>query len=414
MSNIRRFPVFLVSALLLMPVQAGQSAELDQGLVQRIESMERGLKTMKRQLEDAKRNAENAKKQASAESDKLSKWHLAGYTNAVFTATDAAGVDSKFGSLKFNPVIHYQYSDFILFEGELEFELADDGTTDTALEYASIDILAHDWVTIVTGKFLSPVGQFQERLHPGWVNKAPDAPAGFGHGGAQPLSDFGVMLRGGIPVSDMILSYSVAVGNGPRISHHGPELKGYGTDDNNNKAVSGRVGIQPIPHLEFGASFMTAEIEGEAATSGSVTAGDYDLWGLDVAYTKGAWDVRAEYLNSKLGSFYGQEADGDATTSLIPSTKWEAWYAQLAYQLSGLTKAQFLRNFELVARYGEIDIKGHGEFREEVPPEERLTFGVNYLFAPSVILKTAFSLRNYKDESTEDAAEVKVQLTYGF
>lgn len=414
MSKIRGFPAFLVSALLLMPVQVGQSAELDQGLVQRIEAMERGLKAMKQQLNDAKRQAEKAIKQAGAESDKLSKWHLAGYTSADFTVTDAAGVDSKFGSLKFNPVVHYQYSDFILFEGELEFELADDGTTDTNLEYASIDILAHDWVTFVAGKFLSPVGQFQERLHPGWVNKAPDAPAGFGHGGAQPLSDFGVMLRGGIPVSDMILSYSVAVGNGPRISHHGPELKGYGTDDNNNKAVSGRIGLQPIPHLEIGVSFMTAEIEGKAATSGPVSEGDYDLWGLDVAYTKGAWDVRAEYLNSELGSFHGQEADGDATTTLIPSTKWEAWYAQLAYQLSGITQTRFLKNLELVARYGEIDIKGHGEFKEEVSPEKRLTFGVNYLFAPSVLLKTALSLRDFKEESTEDATEFKVQLTYGF
>lgn len=368
----------------------------------------------KREAEAARRNTEKAIKKASLESVTSSKWHLAGYMTANFTETDAGNISSSFGSLKFNPIIHYQYSDFVLFEGEIAFELEDDGTTKTSLEYASIDILAQDWVTIVAGQFLSPVGQFQERLHPGWINKLPDAPAGFGHGGAQPLSDLGVMARGGVPVSDMILSYSVAVGNGPRVGHHGPELEAFGTDDNNNKAVSGRVGIQPMPHLEIGASFLTAQLKGEEATSGPVTEGDYDLWGVDVAFTKGAWDIRAEYLKSKLGSFFGSESHGDATTSLIPSTEWEAWYVQLAYQLSGITKTQFVRNLELVARYGEIDVKGHGEFVEEGSPEKRYSLGVNYLFAPAVMLKTGLSWREFKEQGAEDAVEFKAQIAYGF
>ena len=81
---------------------------------------------------------------------------------------------------------------------------------------------------------------------------------------------------------------------------------------------------------------------------------------------------------------------------------------------SGVTKERFIRNLELVARYGEINITGHSEFMEEVSPERRLSFGVNYLFAPSVLLKTSLSWRDYGEESTEDATEIKAQLTYGF
>ncbi|HEX9729666.1 MAG TPA: hypothetical protein VGA37_14275 [Gemmatimonadales bacterium] len=90
--------------------------------------------------------------------------------------------------------------DRILFEAEFEFELTE-GVTETGLEYAQLDFLLTDHLTLVGGKFLVPFGVFGERLHPIWINKFPTAPPIYGHHvaafGADPvlpiLSDVGVM-----------------------------------------------------------------------------------------------------------------------------------------------------------------------------------------------------------------------------
>jgi hypothetical protein len=158
---------------------------------------------------------------------------------------------------------------------------------------------------------------------------------------------------------------------------------------------------------------MTADITGVAGTSGPVTEGDFTLWGVDAAYTRGAFDARVEYLDAEVDSFFSQREAGEPT-ELIPSTDFEAWYAQVAYRLSGLTKMPYVRNLEPVVRYGEVDAEGFEHFVEHTVPEDRFTVGLNYLFAPSLIAKLAVSWRDFEDPDSEDATEVRGQLAYGF
>jgi len=386
------------------------------------------MKVLKTQINNAESRAKVAERKASTaarkvdqESNTAVKWHLAGYAETSALVSDSGTQNDTFVAGKFNPVFHFQYKDLVLFESELEFEVASDGTTTTALEYSSIDLLLNDNVTLVAGKFLSPVGQFQERLHPAWINKLPEAPAGFGHGGIQPLSDVGVMLRGGFNVAPMMLTYSVFAGNGPQVEYtsgalQSIELGGFGTDDNNGKAVGGRLGILPVPYLEVGGSFLTSQLEGrkETTVSGGVSEGDFALWGVDAAYTRGPWNVRAEYLSAELDTFLSQQATTDTATSLVPKTTWEAWYTQIAYRLSGLTNTPVLKNFELIARYGEFDVKGYSEFIEHAAPEERVTLGVNYYFAPMLMGKLAVSSRDYKTSGVASVTEARAELAYGF
>lgn len=409
--------VLLVTAVAL---PAPGNAQSNEELLRRIEGMERELDTLRGRVGDAETQAQETQQRVTAAERKASepdrvytKWHLAGYTDWSFIADDnGTEPDTTFSFGHFNPVFHFQYRDLVLFEGELELEVDDEGATELALEYAQADILVHDYVTFVAGKFLSPVGQFQERLHPTWVNKLPDAPVGFGHGGAQPLSDVGIQLRGGFPAGPATVTYVFAGGNGPRVGHHGPELEGFGEDDNDNKSFATRIGILPVPYFEVGGSFMIANARGEEAAAGPVTEGDYSLWGVDAAYTRGAWDVRVEYLNSELDSFFGAPSHGAAMTALIPKTDWEAWYAQIAYRLAGLTDMPILRNLEPVFRYGELDADGFDEFEED--NEERFNIGLNYLFAPSFIAKASVEWRDFEDPSAEDDTRFIAQLAYGF
>lgn len=216
-----------------------------------------------------------------------SKWHLAGYASTLFRTSLGDSRHPTFVAGNFNPGFHFQYKDLLLFEGELEFEIGEDGKTELALEYTSLNLFVTDFLTIAAGKFLSPIGQFQERLHPTWINKMSDRPAGFGHGGIQPLSDVGVMLRGAFKVGKpTTINYALFVGNGPQVELDDGELEafeveGFGRDDNANKTVGGRIGILPVPHVEVGASIMAGKVQGKRVDgiTGRVTSGRFLLVG---------------------------------------------------------------------------------------------------------------------------------------
>jgi len=142
--------------------------------------------------------------------------HLAGYADVGFEKRE--GDDGSFVVGTFSPIFHYQYRDIVMMEAELEFKVGDDGETEIALEYMALDWFINDYAVLVTGKFLSPIGQFRQNLHPSWINKLASAPPGFGHDGAAPVSDLGIMLRGGFPLGNIRANYAVYTSNGPELN----------------------------------------------------------------------------------------------------------------------------------------------------------------------------------------------------
>lgn len=357
---------------------------------------------------------------------------IAGFAETGLAISDRETLSgTTFFSGSLNPGLYVQYKDLLLFESELEIAATEDGDTEVVVEFAQIDLFLHDYATLVVGKFLSPVGQYQERLHPAWINRLPSSPPGFGHDGLQPGADVGVQLRGGVPAGRSRFTYALGIGNGPRSSPHGaPMQEGFTDDDNSNKAISGRIGFLPVPYLEFGASIMRSrtrvaaeEEEGEEevmAAAASIAEGaaenlpdvDFNIWGLDAAYTRGPWDVRAEFL-SGTRSAYGLTMGGE--TMAVPRLKLRAWYAQVAYRLSGITQQRILQNFEPVVRYGEYRVKGLDELAEEAQ-ETRGDFGLNYWFAPQFVLHGALELRRFtaREEGERKDTRFLFQLGYGF
>jgi hypothetical protein len=407
---------------------ATQAQVSNDALQQRIEAMERQLQALKNSLNETRKQAKQASRKAAAASKEaragdaaLSKFRLTGYTATGFKLTDAGDVGTTFTGAKFNPIFLYQYNNSLLFEGELELEVEDDGGTDVGLEFATVSYVLNDAMTVAGGKFLSPLGLFQERLHPNWINKLPDRPAGYNpKGGGLPGSEIGLMLRGGLSLDPVLVNYSVFVGNGPQVRLTAGSLdfldfRAFGDDDNDNKAFGGRIGVLPVTGVELGASVLSSKIKGKKVSgiAGALSEGDFLWWGVDASYTKGAADLRFEYFSSELDSFRSQSTAGTATT-LIPKTEWQGWYVQGAYQLSKLTSVPFLRNLEPVIRYGEFDVDGFSGFVAGGAPEDRFTLGLNYLIAPSAILKAAVSWRNFREDSVEDATEFRAQVTYGF
>lgn len=147
------------------------------------------------ELEQLKQDVERLKTEMAAANewrDPNTLIHMAGYADVGYVNSDASGDDGSFNVGTFAPIFHYQYRDLVMLESELELTTSEDGETETALEYLTLDWFVNDYLVLVAGKFLSPIGQFRQNLHPSWINKLPSAPAGFGHDGAAPVSDLGV------------------------------------------------------------------------------------------------------------------------------------------------------------------------------------------------------------------------------
>lgn len=335
--------------------------------------------------------------------------HMSGYADVGYTSNENANDSFSVGS--FSPIFHYQYRDLVMLESELELEVEADGSTKTELEYLTIDLFLSDNITFVGGKFLSPIGQFRQNLHPSWINKLPTAPPGFGHDGAAPVSDLGMQLRGGIPVGGMRTNYAVYVGNGPELitewDGSGFELDGVdaearNADRDNKKVIGGRFAILPVTGLEIGLSAVTGKATvtkveddlGTAPTLANEVARDYDVLGFDFAWQMKKIALRGEYVKTEVG-----DATGGASAST--GGEWTTWYTQFAYQFLP-TKV------ETVVRYTDFDSVGTSN------DQEQWALGMNYLFTNSVIGKIAYEFNDGATGSTADDDRLMLQLAYGF
>ena len=333
--------------------------------------------------------------------------HLAGYADVNYINIDTDnGAKSDFTTGVFAPIFHYQYQDKVMLETELAFTVNADGETEVEMEYFTIDYFANDYMAIVMGKFLSPLGQFRQNFHPSWINKLPSAPQGFGHGGAAPVADVGLQTRGGFKIGSAVsANYAAYLGNGvaAEMNGDGDEIEeahspGFNVDGDNGKNYGGRFGLFiPGAKLDFGLSWATgkaAEFEESDPVNGTPATfenkRDWDFVGADFVWRMGGLDIRGEYVKQS----YGARPDGSSGKA-----DFDATYLQAAYRFPS-TK------WEVVIRTSTYN-----------NPEntfDRTTAGVNYLLANNIITKLAYESNDRKFDSAAAEDKILVQLAYGF
>jgi len=344
--------------------------------------------SLKSDIEELKKQVQEATEWKHVDSSV----HLAGY--GFVNYTDRQGSENgTFALGSFSPIFHYQYKDLLMLEAELELTYNANGETETALEYAALDLFLNDNATLVAGQFLSPIGQFRQNMHPAWINKMPSMPLGFHDDGAIPLSEMGVELRGGFPVGMHRGNYAVYVGNGPRLVNNAGELEvqteGNNQDQNQNKTVGGRIGYLPLSNLEIGLSAAV----GQANLPGEDNR-DYKVADVDFALQPSSLvELRGEYVKTKVG---------ELASSVIPEEHtWTASYVQASHKFASTA-------WEAVVRYGKFD-------RPDATQNQKQTaVGVNYLFASNVIAKLAYEFNKGEAGTNADKDRVVAQLAYGF
>ena len=333
--------------------------------------------------------------------------YLSGYADTGYVDSDSG--DGDFGVGRFAPIFHYQFRDQVMLESELEIEVGNDGETEVKLEYLSVDLFLNDYVTLIAGKFLSPIGQFRQNLHPSWINKLASAPTGFGHDGAAPVSDIGLQLRGGFPLGEMRSNYAVYVSNGPTLLAEfedgefeldGIEAEGTNSDDDGEKVYGGRFGIFPFTSLEIGFSMATGKAtvsdieDGDSSILSGEGSRDYDVIGADFGYQHNNFYLRGEYVRSEVG---GTNAGVAASEGAI----WTTWYTQASYR-AGQSK------YEYVARHTDFDSPHSSN------DQKQWALGINYLFTSSTVLKLTYEFNDGMSGFESDEDRLLLQLTYGF
>jgi Skp family chaperone for outer membrane proteins len=161
------------------------------------------------------------------------------------------GSHSAFTEADFAPIFLFRANDNILFEAGFDVRLQNGGvtlangntgnsgtTTAIDLSFATLDYMLNDYVTIVAGDMLLPLGTYSERSA-GWLNKIPDDPL---PRSVLPGTGIGAQLRGAIPIgqSGQQVAYSFYVANGP------------GSVDGSGNATFTDSSGNVLPNLDFG------------------------------------------------------------------------------------------------------------------------------------------------------------------
>jgi hypothetical protein len=375
---------------------AASQAETDQAL----DEMEKELKQVKQMAKDSFPGT--------------TKMLLTGYGATTFTATSkgygpsqppvetvlpADRTSRSFFTATFNPILLWKMSDRLLFEGEMEMELEDNGDTSLSLEMAHMSYVLNDYITVSAGKFLNPMDYFVERQHMGWVNKMPDKPLAVYDGLIPDESLLGAQVRGAIPLGPTKFGYAFFVANAPTLNTNvfddkgnpniatGTLTGGNAANFGNHLAVGGRVGFYPIPEFEIGYGFEYTSVRPSGFGSSDIHALLHSVDGTYVRESerlKGIINLHAQWVWSQVDRFDFDLVDPTAGIGAFSNNR-NGGYAQLAYRPTRVQN-KIVSNLEPVVRYDMINQK-------KTPigfDEKRWSFGLNYWLGPSAVVKAAY------------------------
>ena len=319
------------------------------------------------------------------------------------------GQHSGFQLADFAPIFLFRSGDNVLFEAGFDFMLQNNApgssgyTTTVNLSFATLDYLFNDYVTLVAGNMILPLGTYNER-GAGWLNKIPDSPMSRdilqGNG-------VGVQLRGGVPVGDsgQMFTYSVYGVNGP-----GSTQTNTIAFQNTIDLTSGNVSFPNMHSDPSGGGRLgwfypwAAHEDIELGVSGQSGMWDNNggkLWSavvLDAALHLGPYfEAKGEYMNTWQG------------TADMGTVRPRGWWVQASYKLAGLNlDLPMINDFELVGRFDNLN-DGLGT------TTDRVTGGLVYYFSNTFLFEGDYEFVHGRGPAGAAASPgLILQLSYGF
>lgn len=400
----------------------------DQQKIQRLEQLVGETKQKAEQSQqvatDAQQKAEETQKTAaevaarvqtiqsgpSEEASATRNFLITGMADTIYQKSE--GQNGSFFQAHVAPILLFRANDKTLFETELEMKVASDGSTELGLEYAQLDYLVNDSLTLIAGRFVLPLGVVREKHDAVWINKLPIMPLPESDATALiPENDIGVQARGAFHISDpVIMSYALYGGNGPGSSGDGPghfdstgtTWQPTGNGFNGGSSVSGKPNGGGRLALFYP---WKANHDVEFGVSGQTGRGTDNLM----------WSAFALDASLHLGpdlEFRGEFINTWEDTTDVGALRRKGWWAQAAYKLAGLNlEWPLINNFEAVFRYGGEKLPD-GHINE-------YDLGLIYHVSNTLLLKGAYSFMdgnafNQESENNKWPNMFTFQVAFGF
>ncbi|MEE8597520.1 MAG: porin [bacterium] len=274
------------------------------------------------------------------------------------------------------------------FDTEVEFE--------NAFEKAEVEKFKLDWniygekLVFKIGKFYYPFGIERFVTHAP-SNKLISRPSPSKKIIPGTYSDVGVELYGEIPLlnNKMEFVYELALTNG---------LKGIGgrgkqefVDDNNdNKALGGRLGFEIMECFEIGGSYSSGKYDDDEKYK-------IDFVGADISFEKWGFEMRGEYIRSNV----------ERSTEMGGDYDRYGYYFQASYTYS--PKRNYLNYIEGVVRFDSVDPNDLETNDEDV---DRVAIGVNYSPMDYARIKFEYDLENEATETSEHKGFVQIVFSW--
>ena len=346
---------------------------------------------------------------ADKTSHMLSRTTLGGYGEFEFHKEQDR--DSFFMSHRYVLFVHSQISDAISTSTEIEFEFGGspskrDGVQSTGevlLEFSVVDVEFTEWLVFRGGVILVPFGAFNIR-HDSPTRDLTERPKPLTTITPTTWFEAGVGFLGTIPLGETAsMNYEIYVINGldAKITEEfgmKAAMGSKGEDNNDDKAVVGRIAFSPMLGFEFGVSGYTGEYDDNDNRVNMV--------GGDLTFRHAWFELLAEYVHAFIdeGFVEGFSSGSDANTRTAVPTEMMGFYVQTNFHFTipGLWDVLpgdlAYSTLTGVIRYSHTDTNVEETNRFDT---QKLTFGLNYRPLEAYVFKTEVQLITHSEDGEE-------------
>lgn len=308
---------------------------------------------------------------------------IGGHLNSGFTFDSER---SSFGGANLSLEVSSEIADNISLHTQVDVN-----GSNTDLKQAFVDFQYNDSITARVGTTIVPFGR---QVHSFADTRYAASPTVFTGLIPNQLTDSGAGVHGDLNIGGYDVYYKAFLFNGLKNNGLAANKQTAAADDNNDtKAYSINLGLEPVDGLDVGASFYNAKIDG--LDEDSVT-----LLGVDAGYTFGNYEFLGEYAI--------QTTDDDTPTEKSNAMYVEARAHVLQDQLASVF-TQFDNPVATVfARYGTVDLDADVDDNET----KQVTVGVNFRPVETVAYKFEYASQT---AGTADAdATINGAVSIGF
>ncbi|PCJ18249.1 MAG: hypothetical protein COB02_11725 [Candidatus Cloacimonadota bacterium] len=381
-------------------VTINQAAPNNQALYERLLKLEQKLadqEKLQNQIEDLKNEILDLKEIQEEQIDEnpvksfTGGLTFGGYVDMEFH--NRKGSNSKFDQHRFIFDISADLGEKVKFVSELEFEHAA-STGDIGMEQAYIDYSFNEKAGFRVGQILIPMGRLNY-LHDAPLLQLTERPKLLKEIVPSTWYDSGAGFFGEFGSEENPISYEVYLMNGMSDSKFNLDsgtgfrsLRRKGkskTENNNSKALTGRLGFTLSENTQLGLSYYSANVG--AYNAAKVLSGDRDMtmYGIDIERP----------INNKL-DFQGEYIWGDVDLNIATgfnSYDFSGWYAQLNYILDKNEK------YRAILRLGAEDTAKGLDNKGDI---EETVFGINYRPNSNTVYKAEY---HWEDSNVNTAAK---------